>query len=344
MNTQAVSGRTQALVNLLQGRRRLLVLTHTNPDPDSMASALGLQLLAKEAAGIESAIGLRGRIMRAENKEMVKVLGIDLVPVEDLDLGSYDCLALVDSQPGFGHTHLPEGRAIDIVLDHHVPVEGEVQLEGVTFADIRASVGATSSLVANYLINAGISITKDVATALVYGIKTDTADMSRNVSDVDQRAFDFLLPKVDRAKLAAITRPALPAEYFSTLHKALSNVRIFGKAVLCSLGKISNPEMVAEVADLLVRMENKQAVFCGGLVENTYYVSVRTQVAGRHAWYLLRDALSGEGTFGGHGSVAGGSVVLRDEDPRTLKRLERRLEKNILKSMGADGVTVSGLS
>ncbi len=200
------------------------------------------------------------------------------------------------------------------------------------------------SLVATYLIDAGVAITADVATALVYGIKTDTADLSRNVSDVDQRAYEYLLPKVDRTKLATITQPALPTEYFSTLRKALENVRIFEKAVLCSLGKVSNPEMVAEVADLLVRMEEKQAVFCGGLVDNTYYVSVRTQVGGHHAWYLLRDALAGEGSFGGHGAVAGGSVPLPDSEPRTLKRLERRLEKNSLKSMGADGVTVSGLS
>jgi nanoRNase/pAp phosphatase (c-di-AMP/oligoRNAs hydrolase) len=338
-----VTGRTQALLSLLRGRRRLLILTHTNPDPDSLASALGLQLLARERADVESSIGLRGRIMRAENKEMVRVLGIQLMPVEGLDLDSFDCLALVDTQPGFGHTLLPEGRVIDIVLDHHVPVEGEVQLEGVAFVDIRASVGATSSLVATYLLNAGVTITTDVATALVYGIKTDTADLSRNVSDVDQRAYEQLLPKVDRTKLATITRPALPREYFSTLLQALTNIRIFGSAVLCSLGKVSNPEMVAEVADLLVRMEGKHAVFCGGLVDHTYYVSVRTQVGGHHAWYLLRDALGGEGSFGGHGSVAGGSVPLPDSEPRTLKRLERRLEKNILKSMGADGVTVSGL-
>ena len=63
----------------------------------------------------------------------------------------------------------------------------------------------------------------------------------------------------------------------------------------------------------------------------------------RDAYDLIRGALEGEGSFGGHGSVAGGSVELPDTEARTLKRLERRLEKNILRTMGVDGVTVRTL-
>ena len=84
-------------------------------------------------------------------------------------------------------------------------------------------------------------------------------------------------------------------------------------------------------------------MFCGGEVGDTYFVSVRTEVGEVDAYRLIRDALDGEGTFGGHGSVAGGSVKLPDDSQRTLKRLERRLERNILRSMGVEDVTVSGL-
>ena len=100
--------------------------------------------------------------------------------------------------------------------------------------------------------------------------------------------------------------------------------------------------MVAEVADLLLRLEGKQTVFCGGLVGCTYYVSLRTDLEA-DAYLLLQGALNGEGSFGGHGSLAGGCVELRDSDLRTLKRFERRLEKNILTTFGIDGVTVAGL-
>lgn len=331
------------LFELLAGKQRLLVLTHTNPDPDSLASGLGLRYLVKERFGMDSAFALNGRIMRAENKEMVRCLDIDLTPMEDLRISNYDCLAVVDTQPGFGHTILPEGREIDIVIDHHVgPEEGYARQP--TFVDVRTDIGATSSLVTHYLREAGLTPTQRVATALYYGIKTDTADLSRNVSQLDEDAYAYLGPMLDRSWLASISCPALPPAYFCALRQALNNVRVYENVVLCSLGKIQSPEMVAEVADLLLRIQGKDVVFCGGEVGDTYFVSVRTELGGVDAYSLIRDALGGEGSFGGHGSVAGGSVRLPDETERTLKRLERRLERNILRCMGVEDVTVSGLN
>jgi len=343
MDAHAVEGRTEQLVELLRSRQRLLVLTHTNPDPDSIGSAMGLRHLAEERLGMASAFGLVGRVMRAENKAMVDSLGIDIKPLADLDLDAFDCIALVDTQPGFGHTSLPEGRVIDIVLDHHVPPENGAAT-AAAFEDVRTEVGATSSIVTSYLMALGSEISPPVATALFYGIRTDTADLSRNASPLDETAYEYLMPKIDRHALGQITTPDLPLRYYKALRDALNNIRIFDSVVLCSLGKISGPEMVAEVADLLVRLEGKQAVFCGGTVDQTYYVSVRSELDGRSAWHLLRDALDGEGTFGGHGAIAGGSVTLHDNTTRTVKRLERRLERNVLRTMGIEGTTVGSLA
>ena len=345
LTLQTAGNRTERLLQALTGRRRLLVLTHTNPDPDSMASALGVRHLVREKLRLASDFGLNGRIMRAENREMVRTLGLDMVRMEGLDLSRYDAIALVDTQPGFGHTELPEGRTIDVVIDHHVPCDPSQQanLPRTVFRDIRTEIGATSSMVTGYLMEAGIPVPPDVATALFYGIKTDTADLARNASPTDEAAYNFLASRIDRAKLATIAMPELPIEYYRALGTALGNIRIFGNVVLCSLGKSPNAEMVAEVADLLLRMEGKTAVFCGGLVENSYHISVRTDLGGKDAYTVMRDALGGEGTFGGHGTVAGGTVPLQDNSSRAVKRLERRLEKNILRSMGVEGIGMSGL-
>ena len=60
---------------------------------------------------------------------------------------------------------------------------------------------------------------------------------------------------------------------------------------------------------------------------------------------MISDAMQGEaGTFGGHGSVAGGSIKLASGDTRTLRRLERRLERNILRSVGLEGASPRGLA
>jgi nanoRNase/pAp phosphatase (c-di-AMP/oligoRNAs hydrolase) len=346
MDADEGDARTKALLDRLRSRRRLLVLTHTNPDPDSMASAMGLRLLVDRKLGLPTDIALSGRVMRAENRELVKAVDLQMVPHDLLDLSRYDAFAVVDTQPGFGHTKIPEGCAIDAVIDHHLPPAHATDSRNggeVPHFDVRTEVGATSSMVTDYLMQAGVDVTPDVATALFYGVKTDTADLSRNASPLDVAAYEFLQTRVDRVKLARITNPDVPIEYFKALRAALNNVRFYDHVVLCSLGKIEAPEMVAEVADLLLRMEGKQAVFCGGLAGSVYYVSVRTEVNGRDAYDLLRGALDGEGSFGGHGAVAGGSIELPDTDPRTLKRLERRLEKNIQRTMGVSGVTVGTL-
>lgn len=329
--------RTHELRDLLRGRRRLLVLTHNNPDPDSLGGALGLQEFAQLAAGVPSRLAISGKILRAENQAMVRELTIEFDRLDTLVLTDFDCVALVDTQPGFGHTFVPPGLPIDIVIDHHVCADAKVGPGDVGFLDVRPEVGATSTIVAGHLLDAGVLPSPKAATALAYGIRTDTADLSRNVSELDLRAWEFLSPHIDRKRLAAITNPRLPVAYFKALNKALDQVRMYDGLTLCSLGRTSSAEMVAEVADMLLRMEGVHAVFCGGLVGNSYYVSVRTEI-GIDAWSLIRSGMEGEkGSCGGHGSVAGGSIQLETGDLRALRRLERRLERNVLRAMGAEG-------
>jgi nanoRNase/pAp phosphatase (c-di-AMP/oligoRNAs hydrolase) len=336
---QPIGGRarTEVLRNLLRGRQRLLVMTHNNPDPDSLGGAVGLQEFARKAAGIDSRLAITGKILRAENVAMVRELRIQMDRIEDTNVADFDCFALVDTQPGFGHTKVPPNVNVDIVLDHHVCADVSPTLPDVPFVNVRPDVGATSSLVATHLLEAGVRPSAEVATALAYGIKTDTADLSRNVSDVDLRAYDFLFPFVDRQRLVAITSPRLPVAYYQTLMGALGKVRLYDGLTLCSLGRTTSAEMVAELADFLLRMEGVRSVFCGGLVGNNYHVSVRTEIGG-DAWSLIREGMEGEeGSCGGHGSVAGGVIHLDPADARTLRRLERRLEKNVLESMGLSG-------
>ena len=168
---------------------------------------------------------------------------------------------------------------------------------------------ATCSIVTDYMMELGLEIPPRVATALLYGIRTDTADLSRNTSDVDERAYMHLMVRADRKALARISRPSLPKDYFRVFRKALNATRIYGKVVVCSLGATDNPEHVAELADLLLRLQSAEWVVTGGLYEGTYYISVRAKSYGRDAWSLLREVLKGEGSFGGHGTVGGGSLA-----------------------------------
>lgn len=340
---QSGAARTEVLRDLLRTRQRLLVLTHNNPDPDSLGGAIGLMEFARLACGIETKLAITGKILRAENQAMVRELGIEMDRLDTVKLSDYDCVALVDTQPGFGHTFVPAGTTVDIVIDHHQCDDTKIDPSVTSFVDVRPDIGSTSTIVGSYLMHAGVEPSSQAATALHYGIRTDTADLSRNVNKLDVEVVEFLSKNLDRQRLAAITNPSLPVAYFRTLNDALSKVRLYDGLTLCSLGRTTSAEMVAEVADLLLRMEGTKAVFCGGLVGQNYYVSVRTQTGG-DAWALTKAGMETEnGSCGGHGSVAGGSITIDCADSRTLRRLERRLERNVLKAMGVSGVNAAKL-
>ena len=91
----------------LAGRRSLLIYTHDNPDPDALAAALGLQRLAETELGVVATLTYGGIVGRAQNRAMVENLKMPLTPVERIDLGQFDTIALVDSQPETGNNSLP---------------------------------------------------------------------------------------------------------------------------------------------------------------------------------------------------------------------------------------------
>lgn len=323
--------RVDELLRVLAGRKRILVLSHNNPDPDSMGGAFGVRYLLEKALRVPTSFGYRGDVFRAENLEMVRSLGIGMVRLDELDVGRFDGLVVVDTQPGFGHTYLPPEMTVDAVIDHHVPPPNDPILG--RFRDVRTDIGATCSIVTGYLMDREMEIPPRVATALLYGIRTDTADLSRNTSKLDEQAYMYLMARADRKALARISCPSLPKDYFRVFRKALNATRIHGKLVVCSLGVTENPEIVAELADLLLRLQGAEWVVTGGLYEGRYYISVRAKTYGRDAWSLLKEVLKDEGSFGGHGTVGGGSIPLTDDSPRGLRRLERRLMKNLLEAL-----------
>ena len=330
------------LLERLRGKKRILIMSHTNPDPDSMGGGFGMRYLIEHCLEIPTTFGYRGNIFRAENVEMVNTLGLGLVPEAELDVGRFDGLVVVDTQPGFGHTKLPKDMVVDGVIDHHVPPPKAPKTDG--FVDVRTNVGATCSIIAGYLMELGMEIPSRVATALFYGIRTDTADLSRNTSKLDEDTYLWLMARCDRSALARISSPTLPKEYFSAFRTAMNATRIYGKVIVCSLGQTSNPQIVAEMADLLLRLHGCEWVVTGGLYDDIYFISVRARDYDRDAWALLDSVLKGEGSFGGHGTVGGGSVPIKDPSPRGVRRLERKLVRNLLEALGESQTTPVSLA
>jgi nanoRNase/pAp phosphatase (c-di-AMP/oligoRNAs hydrolase) len=321
------------LLRSVVGAGPVLVLTHDNPDPDALASGKGLACLLRSAWGVPSRLVYSGLIDRAENRAMLRILTPEWEPAEVLnDLEQYSALALVDTQPGGGNNRLPAGLTPHIVIDHHYPIQGE--LDRVAYVDVRPEVGATVSLVYQYLEAAGVDPDATLATAMFYGIQADTRGLSRGDSPIDQAAYFKLLTLINRRVLARIELAGLPQDYFRALSNGLKAARVYGQVVVAYLGAMLRPDFMAEMADLLIRLENTHAVLCLGYHGMSMYLSLRTGGRGLDAGSLIQEVILAPGKAGGHGTVAGGQVPLGGLQPDAVAA---EIEGRFLKVMGEGG-------
>jgi len=174
------------------GNGPVLILTHDNPDPDSLASGKALATLLREAWGITSQLVYSGLVARAENQVLLKHLTPEWEHNDTLpDLGKFAAVAQVDTQPGAGNNRLNTVQPNHIVIDHHYPVRELI--DTVTYSDIRTEMGSTVTMLFQYLEAAGIQLDPILATAMFYGLKTDTRSLSRGASPADEIAFLELL-------------------------------------------------------------------------------------------------------------------------------------------------------
>ena len=290
-------------------------MPHNDPDPDAIASAFGMERLLN-ALGVPSVeIAYQGIIGRAENRALVHYLDQPLRLLTDEDLEQPVCYVLVDTQPGTGNNAIKYSMPCLIVLDHH-QLREETAL--ATYADVRPRFGATSTIVLEYLLAAGIEPDEKLATALFYGIKTDTMGLVRGASDQDIEAFHHLQSLVDLDALEEIQRAQVPASYFRSLVTAFQSARIHGPLAMAYVGEMSYPDQAAEVANSLLRLQDIVWVMCSGVYGGKLILAVRSRSRGGGAGQLVRSVVGGLGMAGGHGSMAGGQVRLNGADPATL--------------------------
>ena len=210
----------------------VLILTHDNPDPDSLASGKALATLFREAWNVPSRLVYSGLVARAENHAMLTRLTPEWEHGETLpDLKQFSAVAQVDTQPGAGNNRLDTVQPRHIVIDHHYPVRDTI--EAVSYVDVRTETGATVTMLYQYLEAAGIQPDPILATAMFYGLKTDTRSLSRGDSPADEVAFVKLLHHLDQQELSGVELASLSREYFRAFSRGLHATRLYGRAIVC---------------------------------------------------------------------------------------------------------------
>jgi len=297
--------RKRQLRRVLRGLDRLAVVTHDNPDPDAIASAVALRRVAA-ASGCGAEVYYYGAINHQENRALVNLLGFDLTGLEPGAEPDADGVALVDhSRPGV-NDGLPETTDVDIVIDHHPPrgpVEGR-------FVDLRSEAGATSTLLVDYLGGFGMTPAPDLATGLLFGVRTDTREFRRGVSAMDFEAAAWLLPEADLGTLERVGSPSIGAETFETIAAAIRNRREERDVLLTCVGRFGDRDALAQAADRLVDMEGIATALVYGITEGTVHISARSRDPALDLGEALREAFGQVGSAGGHADMAGAQVTL----------------------------------
>lgn len=301
--------RARHLRSLLVGiEGELGVMLHDNPDPDAIASGIALVTLARSVS-VEANAYYFGEITHQENRALVNVLGLDseLVELDDpSEAETFDAIALVDhSLPGV-NDQLPDDTPIDVVIDHH-PSPGPVEAHHL---DVRHDIGSTSTMLVEYFDALEVGLNEELATALLFGIRTDTDDFSRGVSRLDFEATTTLLPRVDTDVLEQIEQPTIGSTTFDTLARAIRNSRVRDGVCTTCIGSLRDRDALAQAADHLLNMEGVVATLVYGFIDGTVYISARARGADLDIGEMLRDAFDQIGSAGGHAGMAGAQIPL----------------------------------
>jgi nanoRNase/pAp phosphatase (c-di-AMP/oligoRNAs hydrolase) len=310
------------------------ILLQDDPDPDAIGSGLALRQVLGRNKQTTPLVSF-GRVTRPENIAMVKLLEIEIEKITESRLREFDRIAVVDLQPPH-LSHPPEH--IDLVIDHH-PEQFTYKSH---IKDIRPSYGATSSILLEYLLCSGANITTRIATAMLYGIKSDTFLLTREVNEWDVEAFSYLYPLANQNLMRRIERPELPPAALDALSLALKNRRVIEKVAFVHLGRVERDDLIPQMADFSLSFEGIEWAFVSGVYDSNYIISIRNVGYVRAAGRVLKEAFGSIGSAGGHASMAKAIIPISeisrrwDIDSRNIRLINARAQREFLRALRAD--------
>jgi nanoRNase/pAp phosphatase (c-di-AMP/oligoRNAs hydrolase) len=312
--------------------RRIFIQMHNSPDPDAISSAFALQYLLRHE-GIDAVICYRGEIEKYSTSRMVQMLGIRLTNISDIqDMREEDPIILVDSQKG--NSNITDFIGNEVAsIDHH-PVFHEVQY---LFEDIRPKVGACASIIAEYFNDNGVDIPQTIATALLYGIKTDTLDLSRSVSELDLDMFYKLYKIADIELLNRIQLNQLQFCELTAYSNAINNIKLYDNVGFAYLGADCPDSLLGTVSDFIMSLKEVEFSVVYSRRKEGIRFSVRNEMPEYDAGRIIMKALNGLGNGGGHKAMAGGFIpeaAIREMGQHTLHSF---IENRIIDIFRAEG-------
>lgn len=321
--------------------KELAIFLQDNPDPDALSSGLTLQYICKYC-DVESKLYYGGSISHQKNKALINLLNMDLINIKTKEavmevVRSAGMIALIEASIPARNNILPEDVTPNLIFDHH-----QVDISSVRgdFVDIQTNIGATATIMTRYIRQLNIKPDASLATALLYGIRTDTKEFTRNTSSDDLNAASYLSPLVDKNIMSQLEHPPMGLETLDIIGRAIRNKEIRGSYLASFVDFINDRDALPQAAEMMLHLEGVYTVLVFGINEDKVQLSARSRDSRVNLGLILQSAF-GELNSGGHATMAAGAInlgILGDANDRTslLKVTSDAVKKRFFSSVGAE--------
>jgi nanoRNase/pAp phosphatase (c-di-AMP/oligoRNAs hydrolase) len=195
-----------------------------------------------------------------------------------------------------------------IIIDHH-PVDPR---SSAPFVDIKEDYGANSTIMTEYLRAAKIKPSPRLATALFYGIKTDTENFARPSTSNDIKAFRYLYPYTNINIIKKIESSEISRKTLASLKTAMEDLTFLKDIAYIHMGKINDPDIPVIIADFFLKLVEATWCIVSGLYGNKLVVILRNAGFRRDAGKMAQELFGQWGSAGGHRNAARAEIPLHE--------------------------------
>ncbi len=298
---------TNTLLNVVNKRERVYLVTHANPDSDAIASMVLMHRLLSEKTKAQITLLIDENISEELLAELQSFKKIEYQYSVVIDHTRRNLVVVLDTQSSkiISHSSILEEINDIIIFDHHqTPVE---YIKHPIFRWIEPSATCTVELVAEMLISNQISIKgeKRLANLAIFGFLTDTNNMQYRV---DQNAIEVLAYFVGAGGSISEAREKMynNAEEYVMKHRILENVKVDRYFSILELSEPYNDIFLSQLANEMQEIRGiKCSIICDQIDNDKFKIKIRSN--GQINSKILIEE------FGGGGHARQGAGVLSRE-------------------------------
>ncbi len=286
--------------------REIYIQCHDNPDADAIASGYGLYLYF-EKLGKKVHLIYSGsyRITKPSLNIMIHQLDI---PIEYREsISGYDLLLTVDCQYRGGNT-TPHPAQRVAMIDHHPQCVSTDE-----WCVIKEEYGSCCTVVWELLQQKGFEVNdcRGLATAMYYGLFSDTGQLSEIFHPKDKEFRDYL--RIDRDVMDQLVKSNLLREELQIAGEALADYYYddeYSFAVIKT--RPCDPNLLGVINDLAIQVDTIRVSIVYSQTPIGYKFSVRSDLKEAMAAQVARWISKDLGSGGGHINKAGGFILSKN--------------------------------